>query len=49
MVLYCEHCIYATDQQSKLWNCWRCELNESMDKNNELLERIAVLLEKWLQ
>lgn len=49
MVLYCEHCSYATDQQTKLWDCWRCELNASMDKNNELLERIADLLEKWLQ
>ena len=49
MVLYCEHCSYAADQQTKLWDCWRCELNASMDKNNELLERIADLLEKWLQ
>ena len=41
MVLYCEHCTYAADQQTKLWDCWRCELNASMDKNNELLERMT--------
>jgi len=49
MVLYCEHCTYAADQQTKLWDCWRCELNASMDKNNDLLKRIADLLENWLQ
>ena len=49
MVLYCEHCSHAADGTTVLWQCWRCELNDSTEKTNELLQKISDLLEEWLK
>lgn len=46
MVVYCDHCHHAADGRTVLWQCWRCELNDSIDKTNELLQKIIELLEK---